>query len=207
MAAWLHVAPLPNAENESGWVIVLSRSHPFFSQVVIRDIPRSFLRVLDHLDGYWVDDRAAEHLFHVIGVTTRVEDLCSICAREMSPCDLACVMAATRGAWAEQAAAMHGQMTERERRFAHQEQTWGPWTPPGRSSSSRLPPPTSYRTSRAVQDPRQAAADVLGVRPGASEKDIQRAFKVAIMRAHPDMGGTDAQTIAVVRARKTLLGV
>ena len=210
---WLHVSPLSNAEGDSGWIVLASRSHPFFAQVISRDVPYTFLRVLPHLDGWWVDDRAREYLFQVIAATTHVSHLCGRCAHDGVPCDAACVMAAARGQAAERAAAMFERM---------QQYGSDPW-PSQFDRRQNEPPPTrrripgsSYGSARSQFfpppapriDPAIAAAKLLGVRwPGATKNEVQKAFRVAIMRAHPDLGGTDAQTIAVTNARKILLAV
>lgn len=215
MSAWLHVSPLPNAEGESGWIVISTRSHPFFAQVITRDVPYTFLRHLPHLDGWWVDDRAREYLFAAIAGTTHVEHLCPSCAHDGAPCDVACVMAAARGQAAEQAAAMYEQMVARENQRYGQAEAWSRRNQQGYQPNYQPPPYQLPRGSNTRSktffaprpiDPAPAAAKLLGVRwPGASNTEIQKAFRVAIMKAHPDLGGTDAQAVAVTNARKILL--
>lgn len=53
-------------------------------------------------------------------------------------------------------------------------------------------------------DPRQAR-DVLGVPPGASEADIERAFRRRARSAHPDAGGSADRFQQVRAARDALL--
>ncbi|KAL1586074.1 hypothetical protein WHR41_04707 [Cladosporium halotolerans] len=47
---------------------------------------------------------------------------------------------------------------------------------------------------------------VLGIEHGATAQDINRAYKRAAAKAHPDKGGTHEKMIAVTAARDALLG-
>lgn len=49
------------------------------------------------------------------------------------------------------------------------------------------------------------AANLLGVRPGASEKDIRKAYRLAMASAHPDKGGSDAAGARLNEARDVLM--
>lgn len=51
-----------------------------------------------------------------------------------------------------------------------------------------------------------AACAMLGVRLGASHREIERAYRAKMKRAHPDRGGTAERAAALNAARDTLLG-
>jgi DnaJ family protein C protein 19 len=53
---------------------------------------------------------------------------------------------------------------------------------------------------------REEALSVLGLKPGASEKDIREAHRRLITRVHPDVGGSDDLAARINAARDVLLG-
>ena len=62
-----------------------------------------------------------------------------------------------------------------------------------------------------AQSPKQAmsraeALDILGLEEGASEIDIEAAYKALIVKNHPDQGGTDWLAARLNEARDILLG-
>jgi DnaJ family protein C protein 19 len=62
-----------------------------------------------------------------------------------------------------------------------------------------------------AQSPKQAmsraeALDILGLEEGASETDIEAAYKALIVKNHPDQGGTDWLAARLNEARDILLG-
>jgi hypothetical protein len=59
---------------------------------------------------------------------------------------------------------------------------------------------------RSQEDERTRALRVLGLRPGASDSDIESAFRRAARRHHPDVGGDSAKFRAIADARNLLLG-
>jgi hypothetical protein len=67
----------------------------------------------------------------------------------------------------------------------------------------RQPPPP--RAARSLRDPLAAAAELLGVTPGAGVDDIRSAFKRAARAAHPDLGGSHEKFLAVREAAEALL--
>ena len=72
-----------------------------------------------------------------------------------------------------------------------------------RQIRASAPPPT--------QSPKQAmsraeALDILGLEEGASETDIETAYKALIVKNHPDQGGTDWLAARLNEARDILLG-
>lgn len=78
-----------------------------------------------------------------------------------------------------------------------------------RQQSGQPPPPGSKEAPR----PRaggpmtsEEAYNVLGLRPGASEEDIQAAYRRLMRAAHPDRGGSDWLAARVNQARDVLLG-
>ena len=72
-----------------------------------------------------------------------------------------------------------------------------------RQIKASAPPP--------AQSPKQAmsraeALDILGLEEGASETDIEAAYKALIVKNHPDQGGTDWLAARLNEARDILLG-
>jgi hypothetical protein len=65
---------------------------------------------------------------------------------------------------------------------------------------SRAKPP-----SRGKMD-RDEALSVLGLKPGASDKEIREAHRRLITRVHPDVGGSDDLASRINAARDVLLG-
>ena len=59
---------------------------------------------------------------------------------------------------------------------------------------------------RAGTMSRAEAFEVLGLRPGASEADIQEAYRRLMRGAHPDAGGSDWLAARINQARDILLG-
>ena len=53
---------------------------------------------------------------------------------------------------------------------------------------------------------RAEALDILGLEEGASETDIETAYKALIVKNHPDQGGTDWLAARLNEARDILLG-
>lgn len=66
-------------------------------------------------------------------------------------------------------------------------------------TQSARPPAASGKMSRAE------ALDILGLEEGASEKQIEEAYKALIVKNHPDQGGTDWLAARLNEARATLL--
>lgn len=59
---------------------------------------------------------------------------------------------------------------------------------------------------RSEEDTRVAALRQLGLPPGSSDGEIEKAFRKAARRHHPDVGGDAAKFRAIVNARNLLLG-
>lgn len=58
---------------------------------------------------------------------------------------------------------------------------------------------------RSGQDQRSTALRMLGLEPGASDHDIELAFRKRARRYHPDVGGDAAKFRAILNARNLLL--
>lgn len=67
-------------------------------------------------------------------------------------------------------------------------------------AGTKSPPPTaSGKMSRAE------ALDILGLQEGATQTEIEEAYKALIVKNHPDQGGTDWLAARLNEARATLL--
>jgi hypothetical protein len=64
----------------------------------------------------------------------------------------------------------------------------------------------TYSDRRSQENERTQALRLLGLPPGSSEKQIEKAFRRAARRLHPDVGGDAAKFRAIVDARDFLLG-
>ncbi|TNE63359.1 MAG: hypothetical protein EP335_09790 [Alphaproteobacteria bacterium] len=53
---------------------------------------------------------------------------------------------------------------------------------------------------------RDEALEVLGLQPGASEDEINAAYRRLMAQVHPDKGGNDWMASKLNEARRTLLG-
>ncbi len=67
----------------------------------------------------------------------------------------------------------------------------------------RTPP---HRASTQQGMTRQEAFDLLGLKQGASDAEIEAAYKKLIKKNHPDTGGTDGLTRKLNEARRILHG-
>lgn len=75
---------------------------------------------------------------------------------------------------------------------------------PRRTARSAEPPPSARPWGGAMT--REEAYAVLGLKPGASEAEIQDAYRRLMRGAHPDGGGSDWLAARLNQARDTLLG-
>ena len=94
-------------------------------------------------------------------------------------------------------------------------ETRGQWQP---RYEPEVPPPRAQRQHQRPPPPRpagpppptreqriEAAAKTLGLVWPASRAQITKSFRIAALKAHPDLGGTDASMRAVIEARDVLL--
>ena len=72
-----------------------------------------------------------------------------------------------------------------------------------RQIRAAAPPPT--QPSKKTMS-RSEALDILGLEEGASEDEIEAAYKALIVKNHPDQGGTDWLAARLNEARDILLG-
>jgi len=225
LQAWLHVAALSDAAGNAGWVILPSRPHPLFAKFLAQAVPPQFLRPLPHLEGWWVDGRATIQMVSAIHGTTYPHDLCQFCVAEAGPCDHACLIATSRGQAYEKAVAQwvlaqeQKDRTEQEARDRWAYSQSRPWSRPysepntyggsyrrlpGSQGSSYRPPPMRPRVSRDEQ--LRKAAGVLGMQWPASQPEIKKAYRSAILKAHPDMpGGSHERSVEVNNAKDLLV--
>ncbi len=59
---------------------------------------------------------------------------------------------------------------------------------------------------RADRKALEEARDLLGVLPGAKEREIRAAYRDRIIKSHPDIGGNAADTVRLTEARDLLIG-
>ncbi|MGB7405735.1 MAG: hypothetical protein WA906_08605 [Pacificimonas sp.] len=65
---------------------------------------------------------------------------------------------------------------------------------------------SGYRQKKLIEPMDQRAArELLGVAPTATVEDIRAAHRLAIASAHPDRGGSDADSAALNEARDVLI--
>ena len=58
---------------------------------------------------------------------------------------------------------------------------------------------------QGATDPFESALSLLGLRPGFTRDELNKAYKNAIRRAHPDAGGTTAMAAAINAARDLIM--
>jgi hypothetical protein len=88
---------------------------------------------------------------------------------------------------------------------AYLDRTQGPdWRGPGNDNRQSRSGPTAGGTGGAMT--REEAYEVLGLKPGANEKEIREAHHRLMKKLHPDQGGSDYLAARVNRARDILLG-
>jgi hypothetical protein len=75
-----------------------------------------------------------------------------------------------------------------------------------RASRWRKAKRNTYSDRRSQEDERTKALRLLGLLPGSSDDQIEKAFRRAARRLHPDVGGDAAKFRAIVDAREFLLG-
>lgn len=64
----------------------------------------------------------------------------------------------------------------------------------------------AFSERRSQEDVRTKALRLLGLEPGSSDSQVEKAFRKAARRLHPDVGGDAAKFRAIVDARNLLLG-
>lgn len=203
---WVHVAAQDDAYGAAGWLIVPTRPSPALNQSLMMFVPVQLLRWLPHFGGWWVSADATPGIFQALSRSHLARDMCSECGSDGVPCEEAVAALVERVTRLVQAQEMLAAMRERQRNFSRYTRAtgspFGPsWTE--RSQPRSAPPIVPPRPSS--EELRRSAANTLGVKWPATKGEIQKAFRRAIAKAHTDHGGSDAQAIAVIEARKTLL--
>ncbi|MBO0709731.1 MAG: DnaJ domain-containing protein [Acetobacteraceae bacterium] len=85
-------------------------------------------------------------------------------------------------------------------------QHWSGWRArAGQGQQGPPPGPEPPRSRAGGPMSNEEAYDVLGLKPGASEEDIQAAYRRLMQAAHPDRGGSDWLAARVNQARDVLL--
>jgi len=88
---------------------------------------------------------------------------------------------------------------------AYLDRTQGPdWRGPGNDNQRGQSGAAAGGTDGAMT--REEAYEVLGLKPGANEKEIRDAHHRLMKKLHPDQGGSDYLAARVNRARDILLG-
>jgi hypothetical protein len=99
-----------------------------------------------------------------------------------------------------------GQNRERARQYRYERERYERerfYQSPPRSRSRPQPPPAPPPPTR--EERIRAAAKVLGVSWPATREQVTKAFRKAVLKSHPDLGGTDAAVKEVIKARDELL--
>lgn len=93
--------------------------------------------------------------------------------------------------WASRLLRAHALWREAKRHFETGKQQ-GPTPPPYAGTGGRMTPDQAFA--------------VLGLRPGASNEEIQTAYKRLMQKMHPDAGGSSALASQINEARDVLTG-
>ncbi|MFC4349810.1 DnaJ domain-containing protein [Kordiimonas lipolytica] len=80
------------------------------------------------------------------------------------------------------------------------------WRMFGTKASERLKSKSEGRARSSGGMTRQEALDVLGLEDGASEQEINQAYRKLMAQCHPDKGGNDYLAGKLNEAKQTLLG-
>lgn len=73
----------------------------------------------------------------------------------------------------------------------------------GQAAPRNTPPPRGATKGKGMSEAQARA--ILGVPPGASERDIRDAYRRRMQRAHPDLGGSTEEAAQLSAARDALL--
>ncbi len=182
---WLHVA-----RTELGWLAIPGIDDPLFTWAVSNACPG--LRYLPTARGWLIPHSQEAGMWSAVAATHGAGIVCPLCLHDSMPCDSWVNVLASRF---EAAKTAKEPAAWGERNFGKRHRA-RPWQEP--------PPRPAPKVSK--EDKLRAAAKTLGVTLPANKEAVKKAFRAAIMRAHPDLGGSERKATEVIAARDLLLG-
>lgn len=212
----LHIAKIPGVDGVDVWLVVplhesdLGFRHELDRIAALRQskdknpnwfrtfgtLPDSFrIRTLGGFRGWLVPNDLEDVLWAAVHNVGYQNEICEQCLHDAMPCD----------DWIR----VVTERFERARRqiASFRDEPRG-WSAPGyeRVEPKEKPKkPSKEELKRKKEDAKKKAAKTLEVEWPCEREAITRAFRKAAMKAHPDLGGTDAAMRDVLEARDVLL--
>lgn len=204
----IHVQPMISAQGRHVHLVVPIPFDGWFADVLFRNLPRfGGVKVFSGMGGWEIDGIYQEALLRVIQ-SNADWPMCTECF--YSPCEAWVQWVCRRYTqWQDAKTALpppprytserafdYTRRADEERRSAQEQ-------------AKRLLDEENQRreaVQRAVKERTSKALKILGIEEGYTRDSLIKAFRKAVMKAHPDRGGTDAEMIRVVEAKDLLLG-
>lgn len=202
----LHVSPV---DEPAGWLVVPEAVDPVLEWAMAQP----GVRLAPGFGGWFVPASSEDVLWRAVVHVTGEAALCRACLRGgAAACEAWGRIVAERfrdlldPAWRAREQASRYRAAEALARALSEEETREQEAVfEDRSVGSRRVRPAP-QPRRPADSPQRRAARVLGIDWPASRSDVVAAFRRAALRSHPDVGGSNAAMVEVVRARAVLLG-